>query len=381
MPPFFRRLALAAALAFGMPAGAIAQPASPLPSVLPAPSNDIEYTAKDRDTMIGIARRYLIEGQRHDVQRALWEHNRLRDKDQIGRGQVIRIPENWMKGDPNALTLAHVEGEVTSRGRPLATGAKIAPGDDFKTGRNGYVVIKLADGSTLNLQPGSDMSIEGVRKSPLAPAADAQFQLKSGRVEATVAKRAPGGARFEVRTPIAVAAVRGTRFRVVADEANKSATSEVIEGEVQVNDTGSLGSVSLREGFGTRVNEGQAPLEPRALLPAPRLWTGIRLWVRRPIQLNFTRLAGAAGYRVLVARKPDFSEVISEQVIGTNVIPLPDLENGAYFVKVRGIDDLGLEGKDTLADLVLALEAQKPAAQPAPAAEPAPAVPAPATPR
>ena len=371
------RALVAAVLFLGVPASALAQAAF----TLPAPAADIEYTARDRDTMIGIARRYLIEGQRHEVQRALWEHNKLRDKDQIGRGQIIRIPENWMKEDANALTLAHVEGEVTSKGQPLAPGTKIAAGDDFKTGRNGYVVIKLADGSTLNLQPGSDLNIEGVKKSPLAPAADAQFSLKNGRVEATVAKRAPGGARFEVRTPIAVAAVRGTRFRVVADEVNKTATSEVIEGEVQVNDTGNLGTVSLREGFGTRVNEGQAPLAPRALLPAPRLWTGIRLWVRRPIQLNFTRLAGAVGYRVLVARKPDFADVISEQVLGTNVIVLPELANGPYFVKVRGIDDLGLEGKDTLADLVLSLEAPKPPAPAAPPAAPPAAEPAPATPQ
>src|SRR5476649_1712502 len=240
------RIFFAAFLALTLPGPAVAQPAS---SGLPAPSADIEYTAKPRDTMIGIARRYLIEGQRFEVQRALWEHNKLRDKDQIAPGQVIRIPENWMKEDANNITLVHVEGDVQSKGEPLRPGAKLAPGDDFKTGRDGYVTIKLSDGSTLVLQPGSDMAIEGVKKSALAPAADAQFTLKNGRVEATVTKRNPNGARFEVRTPIAVAAVRGTKFRVVADDGKKTATSEVIEGIVQVNDTGNLGSVSLNEGF------------------------------------------------------------------------------------------------------------------------------------
>ena len=375
MPRPFFRLILAAALVFGLPAAALAQSAT----VLPAPAADIEYAARDRDTVIGIARRYLIEGQRHEVQRALWEHNKLRDKDRIVPGQIIRIPENWLKEDANAIQLAHVEGEVTSKGQPLQPGAKLAPGDDFKTGANGYVVIKLADGSTLNLQPGSDMAIDGVRKSPLAPAADAQFTLKNGRVEATVAKRKAGGARFEVRTPIAVAAVRGTKFRVVADDEKKAALSEVLEGAVQVNDTGNVGSVSVLDGFGTRVNEGQAPLPPRALLPAPRLWTGIRLWVRRPVRLNFTRLPGALQYRVLVARRPDFADVISERILTSNSIELPDLENGPYFLKVRGIDDLGLEGRDTLADLVLSLDAapQAPAAPPQAPEAPAPAPAAP----
>jgi len=359
------RVIFAAFLALSLPQAIVAQPAG---SGLPPPSADIDYKAQARDTMIGIARRYLIDGQRHEVQRALWEHNKLRDKDQIAPGQVIRIPENWMKEDANSITLSHVEGDVQSKGQPLRAGAKLAPGDDFKTGRDGYVTIKLSDGSTLVLQPGSDMAIEGVKKSPLAPAADAQFTLKNGRVEATVTKRNPNGARFEVRTPIAVAAVRGTKFRVVADEEKKTATSEVVEGTVQVNDTGNLGSVAVLEGFGTKVTEGQAPLAPRALLPAPRLWTGIRLWVRRPVRLNFTRLAGAVNYRLVVARRADFADVISETLLANNEIVLPDLENGAYFLKVRGIDDLGLEGRDTTGDLVLQLEAA-----PAPAAEPAPA--------
>jgi hypothetical protein len=379
------RILLTAFLAFGLPAEAIAQPAGRIPSVLPAPSADIEYTAKPRDTMIGIARRYLIEGQLHEVQRALWEYNKLKDKDQIAPGQIIRIPENWMREDANSIQLAHVEGDVQSKGQPLRQGAKLAPGDDVKTGRDGYVTIKLSDGSTLVLQPGSDFAIDGVKKSPLAPAADAQFTLKNGRVEATVAKRSVTGARFEVRTPIAVAAVRGTKFRVVADDEKRTATSEVVEGTVQVNDTGNLGSVAVLEGFGTRVVEGQAPIAPRALLPAPRLWTGIRLWVRRPVRLNFTRLAGAVSYRLLVAKRADFADVISETLLTTNEILLPELPNGPYFLKVRGIDDLGLEGRDTLADLVLSLDssAAPPAATPAPAPAQAPApapVPVPSAP-
>ncbi len=381
MQTVFLRVVFACLLAFGPAAPSIAQSAPRLPSVLPSPSADIDYTAKPRDTMIGIARRYLIEGQLLEVQRALWEHNKLKDKDQITPGQIIRIPENWMKDDANSIQLAHVEGDVQSKGQPLRPGAKLAPGDDFKTGRDGYVTIKLSDGSTLMLQPGSDMSIAGVKKSPLAPAADAQFTLKNGRVEATVAKRSVTGARFEVRTPIAVAAVRGTKFRVVADDEKRTATSEVVEGTVEVNDTGNLGSVSVLAGFGTRVAEGQAPIAPRALLPGPRLWTGLRLWVRRPVRLNFTRLAGAVSYRLLVARRADFADVISETLLTTNEIVLPDLPNGPYFLKVRGIDDLGLEGRDTLADLVLSLDAPAapaPAASPAPAPAPAAAEPAPA---
>ena len=338
---------------------------------LPAPGPDVEYVVRDRDTMIGITRRYLIDGARLEVQRALWEHNKLRDKDSIHIGQVIRMPSNWLLGSDHGLELANVEGEVQSKGQSLKQGAKIAPGDELRTGKNGYVVIKLADGSTLTLLPGSDMQIEDVRKSPLEPAAGAKFMLKSGRVEASVAKRSASGARFEVRTPIAVAAVRGTKFRVLTDSELGRLTTEVIEGEVQVNDTGNLGSVAVTEGYGTRVLAGKPPAAPRALLPAPRMWTGIRLVVRIPAKLSFTSLTGAVAYRVLLARRADFSDVVFEAVQASNEILLPDLENGPYFMKVRGIDDLELEGRDAVVDLVLAPSSSQAAVPPA-ATPPAP---------
>ncbi len=354
-------------IALALPGTAAAQPAAgnvasgeAARSALPPPGADVDYTVKDRDTMIGISRRYLNGGEKLEVQRALWEHNRLKDKDSIHPGQVLRIPENWMRNEAGRIELAHVEGEAQSRGQALKAGAAIAAGDGVRTGKDGYVTIRLADGSTLALQPGSEMQVESVRKSPLAGAPDAKFLLKSGRVEAAVQKRQPGGARFEVRTPIAVAAVRGTQFRVTADTEKHTATSEVLEGVVQVNDSGNLGSVAVKNGFGTRVKEGQPPAEPRALLAAPRMWTGIRLSLRNPVKLNFTKLEGAVSYRLLVARRADFSDVIFSDILHTNEIALPALDNGPYFLKLRGIDDIGLEGRDATADLVLSVEKSAP---------------------
>lgn len=382
---------LALGMALAQPGIASGQPVRPkvtssevVRGVLPAPAADIEYLVRERDTMIGISRRYLNSGEKPEVQRALWEHNRLKDKDSIRPGQVIRIPENWMRNEAGRIELVQVEGDVQSKGQALKPGAAIAAGDELRTGKDGYVTIRLADGSTLALQPGSDLQVETVRKSPLAAAPDAKFLLKSGRVEAAVQKRSASGARFEVRTPIAVAAVRGTKFRVSADADKHTATSEVLEGAVQVSDSGNLGSVSLKDGFGTRVKEGEPPAVPRALLPAPRLWTGIRLSLRAPVKLNFTKLEGAASYRLLVARRADFADVIFSDVLKTNEIALPALENGPYFLRIRGVDDIGLEGRDTTADLVLSVSpaADTPAAPPAstPAASPAP-VPATAAPK
>ena len=130
------RLALAASLLFSAPA-LLAQASS----LLPPPTADIEYIAKSGDTMIGIARRYLIEGQKHEVQRALWEHNQLKDKDRINPGHVVRIPENWVKNEAGRIELAHVEGDAQPGGQPLRKSATLSAGDELKTGKDGYVTI------------------------------------------------------------------------------------------------------------------------------------------------------------------------------------------------------------------------------------------------
>lgn len=342
------RLLCAALLSFALTAAWIA-PAG----AQPPPGTNIEYVTRSGDTMIGIARRYLIDGKLPQIQRALQEHNQLKNADRINPGQIIRIPENWVLDEAGRMELINVQGDVQSKGQPVQSGAPIVSGDDLRTGPNAYATVKLADGSTLVLQPGSTLTIDSVRKSPLVASPGATFTLQNGRVEASVPRRAVGGGRFEVRTPIAVAAVRGTKFRVASDEARRSATSEVLEGAVQVNDAGNLGSVSVPDGYGTKVVEGSPPAPPRALLPAPRLWGGVRLVVRKPARLNFTALTGAVAYRLLIARGADFSDVVSELTFQGAEIAMPDLPNGAYFVKVRGIDDLGLEGRDSVADLVV----------------------------
>ena len=353
MPVRLARLLVAALIAFGLQGPLQAQQAVQS-GLLPAPSTDIDYTTRAGDTMIGIARRYLNDGKLPLVQRALQEHNALKDADRINPGQVIRIPENWVRNEAGRIELVSAQGDVQARGQPALAGATLVSGDELRTGANSYATVKLADGSTLVLQPGGSLAIDAVRKSPLAASPEALFTLKGGRVEADVPRRT-GGGRFEIRTPVAVAAVRGTKFRVSSDEQRRSATSEVLEGAVQVNDTGNLGSVPVPDGFGTRVLEGSPPATPRALLEAPRLWGGVRLVVRMPARLNFTVLAGATNYRLLIAKNADFTEVLNESILQSAEIVLSELANGAYFVKVRGIDDLGLEGRDAIADLVVSV--------------------------
>ena len=351
-----RRVALIAAFALSQCEPALAQ-RDPAPASMPAPGRDVEYVARPGDTMIGIARRLLADGKRWEVQRALQQHNKLRDADRIAPGLVVLIPENWILNEAARIEIVKLDGEVQSKGAALSAGGTVAAGEQLSTGKGGTVTIRLADGSTLALQPESSLSIERVTKTPLAPAPEAVFQLIKGRVETKVEKRAASGARFEVRTPVAVGAVRGTVFRVAMDEAKGSSTAEVLEGTVQVTDTGERGSVSVEEGFGTRTIAGNAPAAPRALLAAPRLWGGVRLVWRAPENIRFVRLQGAVSYRMRIARSADASDVVAETMLSREELSINGLADGTYYVRVRGIDELGLEGRDATAQMLVRIQA------------------------
>jgi hypothetical protein len=349
---------------------------------LPAPSTDIEYVAKPGDTMIGIARRFLSQGREWRVQRALIQHNRLRDADVIAPGQVVRIPENWLLNAAARIEIIALSGDVRSDGDTPRLKDAVAPGRELRTGPGATVTIKLPDNSTLTLQPESSLRVESASGTPIRPQAESVFQLIRGRVEAVVAKRDMAGARFEVRTPVAVAAVRGTRFRVTMNESARATTTEVTEGEVQFSDNGGLGSVPVPDGFGTRVIEGRPPEQPRALLDAPRIWTGVRLVPRSPLAISFLALRNAVGYRVRISRDRESRDMVGEITSTTAQLRIEGLPNGTYFARVRGVDNLGLEGRDSVGELLVNVASapvpNPPAETPAaPRADTPPAEPAP----
>ncbi len=351
--------AIVAALALGWVPAAVAQGTAPLRPAS-VPEGDEEYLVRAGETLNGIAARLLHEGETRRVQRALAQHNRLSDADRLQPGQTLRLPRAWLKSRPSTLEVTSVQGEVRSGSQPLAAGARLAAGEDIRSGANGYVALRLADGSTLLLLPATEARIERAQRSPAAGTTDTALQLERGRAEARVQRPAKAASRFEIRTPVATTAVRGTEFRVAVGGARERSTTEVLEGEVGVRDAGGRSGVGVPAGFGTRVLAGEAPLPPRALLPAPFLWTGVRLVARTPVNIEFSPLGGARSYRVLLAANPELTAVLTEQVVDAPAARLGVLADGDYFLRVRAIDDIGLEGRDAVARLRVRSQADAP---------------------
>ncbi|MDP2865423.1 MAG: FecR family protein, partial [Elusimicrobiota bacterium] len=127
----------------------------------------------------------------------------------------------------------------------------LKPGDEMRTARASTVEIYLDDGSKIKLAPLSAFKMSAEDKEAVS------IGLYFGRVRSWVKKFSR---KFEVRTPSAVCAVRGTDFMVSAD-ADGNSRVEVYEGSVLTGD--SRGNSSLvREGQFSEIPNGGKMKDP-----------------------------------------------------------------------------------------------------------------------
>src|SRR5690606_37748880 len=151
---------------------------------------------------------------------------------------------------------------------------------------------------------------------------------------------------FEVRAPVAVTGVRGTRLRVTFGDGVRS---EVVRGNVRLlphapGEVPGGEPVAVAGGYGAAVSAGGELLGVHRLLPAPELGQPVRAgsggWT-----VPFAPVPGAAAYVVRVSRDPAGMELVSAtRHSGTDVrFAAPA---GRHYVTVRAIDAAGLAGLD-----------------------------------
>lgn len=329
-------------------------------AVLPAQGGYFIHTAVEGDTLIKLANRYL---QKRHLWQPLQKLNQIEDPTRIKPGTQIRIPIPDMRREAVDLKVLAAQGDVLVDGGKLAAGGVVKEGQKINTGDNGFVTVQLADGSTLTVQSKSQVKVDSARQVVnTGGMLDSVFRVVSGRVEAGVERQRGPAARFEVKTDTSTMGVRGTRFRVAAEEGGKIARSEVIEGKVGVSAEGvKAAELPVEGGFGTVVEAGKAPLPPVALLPAPVLPEGALRFERPVIRYQATPVAGAQAYRLLVAADAAFKDIRADVRADQPTFTLPALDDGEYRLRVRAIDKLGLEGRDAERSFTLAARPEPPA--------------------
>jgi len=148
------------------------------------------------------------------------------------------------------LQLPGQKASSPARGLALPAGTLLDTHD-------GLMVLTLQDESQVLLRPHTRLIL-----SAPGPGNWNYFQLLIGHIRAFIRKRTGGEPPFQLGTPSAVIAVRGTRFDV---EVNRHEVTEVdvFEGLVEVSSKGAPGSsVLVGPGFSTRVAIGGVPEAP-----------------------------------------------------------------------------------------------------------------------
>ena len=133
-------------------------------------------------------------------------------------------------------------------------GETLPPGTVLETG-GGKLLLQLADGSQVLIRAHTRLTLE-------QPAPAGYFQLLLGRIRATINKRTGGAPPFELGTPSAVIAVRGTQFEVDVNQRQETEV-DVFDGVVEVTGRHSGTSVLVHAGSSTRIAMDTPPEVPR----------------------------------------------------------------------------------------------------------------------
>jgi Leucine-rich repeat (LRR) protein len=164
---------------------------------------------------------------------------------------------------PSTLTiLSATEGYVTVMKGETASwieaqvGMPLEVGDRMKTGDNSSAEITFFDGSTIELQAGTEIEIASLDISTDTGATTITLEQTIGTTISRVTKLVDPASRYKVETPTGVVAVRGSAVEVHVTE---DGTTRVVnlEGEIWV--TGEGAELQIAEGEQCIVRPDQPP--------------------------------------------------------------------------------------------------------------------------
>lgn len=201
-----------------------------------APAADWLYLTYPGDTLSQIGERYLKNWRDWPKVMAL---NKIPHDRVLPVHTRIRIPVELMRADPAPAVVTHITGNVRVKPadgafRPLALGEHITGGETVLTGPRSFASFKLADGSVLNQQPSTRLVFGRLAAYGDTGMVATELDLQDGRLEANATRQVGPAGGMQVKTPIAVAGLRGTAFRLNVDAEGKTLRGEVLAGAVGV---------------------------------------------------------------------------------------------------------------------------------------------------
>lgn len=309
----------------------------------------ILYRVRAGDNLYDLATRYFIRVESFATVQRL---NAITNPRRLKPGSLIRIPRSLLRQEPLRATVQSYRGNVTvERGaarQAIAIGMRLGEGDLLETAERSFVSLRLPDDSTVAMPSSSSVRIQRLRRTVLGGTIDRLFMILKGRAGAAVTPMNDPASRFDMSTPMAVSAVRGTEFRMSFDPGARRATTEVTQGKITFS-AASQGSVASQgaqlvpAGFGIATDLA----EPVALLHGPEIVHPGRVQADERLRFELKPVQGAIRYRAQVSRDAGFLELLDDVEVAVPLVYLGPLANGTYFVRVTAVDARGLEGMPT----------------------------------
>lgn len=218
-------------------------------------------------------------------------------------------------------------------------GQVLEPGDAIRTGSGSRAVLTYFEGSTVSIEPDSELAIDQARTEADGSTVVLMSQ-NLGRTWHLVTKLIAGGSRYEVRTPAATASVRGTAFEVgvIRNASGETVTSvSTTEGVVAAAAPATASEpepepVVIAAGFRTTASSNERKPQTPTLAPEPARRTTVNVASDNTLVVDSLGRANGVKDGRLVVQTPG-AQV--QRVDGRVVVTMPDLPDGKVATVVR----------------------------------------------
>ena len=291
----------------------------------------VRYTVRKGDTLVNLGDKYLTRAETYKI---VQKQNRIADAHVIPVGKVLSIPRNLLKYKPAKAKLVAVRGRVLAGQDQVSIGQILAEGTALTTAESSFATLLLDDGSRVSLPTNTQVHIRRLRNYVLGDSLDYDFDVAKGGMQSNVIKHKSGDDRYQVRTPKAVSAVRGTDFQSRYDAATDKDFAEVVEGALAV-EAGSAMPTALSAGNGLALIPGGGVIR-EALLPPPSLIEPGKLQSDPIVRFAAGANDDVSGYRIALAADAGFVDQVADRVVGD--------EPATFDNSARAISRNGIEG-------------------------------------
>jgi hypothetical protein len=297
---------------------------------------------QDGTNLIHIARKYCSKQSDWPI---IAKVNNLKSPYTIRAKSTLQIPLSILRTKDVAAQVASLSGTprlVTKDSQilELHKGDSVLPGQTVVTDKNEYVHLVYPDHKHTRIGPQSEMTLTYLMRLT-DDSLKAEFSLKKGRLVHSVNKKLGANEDFDTRTAIAITGIRGTEFRIKAEDSETNIV-ETLRGKVILEAAGK--NIVLRKGKGSKVKKGEAPSPAHNLPAQPDLPIIQEVYRTLPVVITAPAHKTAKSMRLRVTADSEGQTTLLEEIAepGQDFI-LFSLTDGHYYAFLTAVDEKDFE--------------------------------------